>query len=153
MRHLKKYSVFMTFEEDAKLYGVCGITDSFGEMVPCSALPLMIDTTLLPFNGKIIYDSFIGYHNFSFGGGYKESLKQSYNEAKTKTGILENMSQPPKARMPALPPIDTKEINIPNALYNQGRICKREKFLTFSKKDFRIPYLKFLYYEGIKSAS
>ena len=45
------------------------------------------------------------------------------------------------------------KISSPNALYNQGRICKREKFLTFSKKDFRKPYLKFLYYEGIKSAS
>jgi hypothetical protein len=48
---------------------------------------------------------------------------------------------------------DRKRLKNPNGLYNQGRICNREKFFTFSKKDFRKPYPKFLYYEGINSAS
>ena len=46
-----------------------------------------------------------------------------------------------------------KLLRNPKGQYNQGRICNREKSLTFSKKDFRKPYPKFLYYEGIKSAS
>ena len=126
MRHLKKYSVFMTMEEDAKLYGVCGITDPFSEKIPSSALPLMIETTLLPFKDKIIYDSLFGYHHISFGGGYKSSFKESYNEAKAKTGIIENMSLPPepvvpaqkkpKAPKPAPAPIDTKGADVPKAM-------------------------------------
>ena len=41
----------------------------------------------------------------------------------------------------------------PKGLYNQGRICDREKFLTFFKKDFRKPYLKFPIVRGLCSAS
>jgi len=54
MRHLKKYSVFMTFDEPTKLFGVCGITNPISELVPSSAIPLMVETTLLPFKDKII---------------------------------------------------------------------------------------------------
>jgi len=46
---------------------------------------------------------------------------------------------------------DRKRLKNPKGLYNLGRICNREKFSAFSKKDFRKPYLKFLYYEGINS--
>ena len=44
MRHLKNYSVFMTFEEHSTLYGVCGITNSFKDIVPGSALSFMVKT-------------------------------------------------------------------------------------------------------------
>ena len=123
MRHLKKYSVFMTWEEDAKLYGVCGISEPFSEMVPSAALPLMIETTLLPFNDKIIYDSFLIYNRISFGGGVRKNFKESYNEVKAKTGIIENMSLPPKPDTPKkqkaskpVPPVDTKGANVPKAM-------------------------------------
>ena len=46
-----------------------------------------------------------------------------------------------------------KELKNPKGLQCKGRICIREKFITFSKKDFRKPRPKFLYYEGINSAS
>ena len=131
MRHLKKYSVFMTWEEDAKLYGVCGITEPFSEMVPSAALPLMVETTLLPFKDKVIYDSLFGCHRVSFGSGYRSSLKESYNKAKAKTGIAENMSLPPEPAAPTqkkpgtskpAPPqppaatVDAKGANVPKAM-------------------------------------
>jgi len=33
-------------------------------------------------------------------------------------------------------------------LYHRGRICNREKFYSFFKKDFRKPYPRFLYMRG-----
>ena len=126
MRHLKNYSVFMTMEENPKLYGVCGISDSFKDMIPSAALPFMLETTLLPFKDKIIYDSLIASSNISFGSNYRSSFKESYNEVKAKIGIIENMSLPPEPIAPvqkkpkapkSVPPVvDTKGANIPKAI-------------------------------------
>ena len=126
VRHLKKYSVFLTFDEPAKLYGVCGITNPLSDLVPKEMLPHMIETTLLPFNGKIIYDSLFSSFNISFGSGYRRSLKEAYNEAKAKTGIIVDMSIPPtpiapvvkkaKPPKPAPPPLDTKGAKVPKAM-------------------------------------
>jgi hypothetical protein len=126
MRHLKKYSVLMTFDEPTKLYGVCGITDPICDLVPNSALPIMIETTLLPFKDKIIYDSLLSAFSISFGGGYRSSFKDSYNEAKSKVGIIENMflsaepiapiQKKPKVAKPAPPVVDTKGANVPKAM-------------------------------------
>ena len=76
VRHLKKYSVFLTFDEPVKLYGVCGISNPLSDVVPKEMLPHMIETTLLPFKGKIIYDSLFSSFNISFGSGYRKSLKK-----------------------------------------------------------------------------
>jgi hypothetical protein len=46
-----------------------------------------------------------------------------------------------------------KTLKNPKGLYNQGRICDRENILSFSKKDFRKPYLKFPIVRGLRSAS
>lgn len=120
MKHLKKYSVLMTFDDPGKLYGVCGITNPLSDVIPTSALPFMIETTLLPFKHKIIYDSLIGTFQLSFGGGYRRSFKDAYNETKSTVGIIENMSMPPeqptptkKKPKPTPPVVDTKGANVP----------------------------------------
>ena len=46
-----------------------------------------------------------------------------------------------------------KLLRNPKGLYNQGRICNREKNLPCSKKDFRKPCFKFLIVRGLRSAS
>ena len=46
----------------------------------------------MPFKDKIIYDSFLATSHISFGSNYRRSLKESYNEAKAKIGIRENLS-------------------------------------------------------------
>lgn len=123
MRHLKKYSVLMTCDDPAKLYGVCGITNPLSNIVPVSALPFMIETVLLPFKDKIIYDSLIGTFRLSFGSGYRGSFKDAYNEAKSTVGIIENMQLPPepiappkKKPKPVAPTVDTKGANVPKAM-------------------------------------
>jgi hypothetical protein len=88
MQHTAKYSVFMNADKNSQLFGVSGISDSFKEMIPASSLPLMIETVLLPFKDRIIYDSLMNYYNVSFGSGMRSGFKASYDAAKKKYGIL-----------------------------------------------------------------
>ena len=128
MRHLKKYTVLMTTSEPAKLYGIHGISDPMNETIPAS-LPFMIETVLLPFEGKIIYDSLISPFQVSFGGGVKKSLKEVYNEVKATVGIIDNLSVEPKpitptkrkskTPEPTALPIDTKSAKVPKAMANR----------------------------------
>ena len=123
VKHLKPYSVFMTFDDPAKLYGVCGISNPIKETLPYE-LPCMVNAVLLPFKGKIIYDSLIGTYSVSFGKGYRSSIKAAYEEAKETAGIIEIMGVPPtpvkppapKKAKPAPAPVDTKGANVPKAM-------------------------------------
>jgi len=90
IRHLKKYSVFLSSESEDKAYGVKGLFNSFDEIVG-NTLPIMIEAVLLPFKGEIIYDGiFLGY-NISFGSGLRRSFNESYEEAKAKYGIISSL--------------------------------------------------------------
>jgi len=125
MKHLKIYSVFMTFESPAKLYGVCGISNPIKETAPYD-VPYMVDAVLLPFKDKIIYDSFLGAYPVSFGKGYRDSFKKAYDEAKKIVGITEIMGvapmpvkpaeKKPKSKKPASPVVDTKGANVPKGM-------------------------------------
>jgi hypothetical protein len=91
MKHYKKYTVFMPFVDNPdRLYGVVGISEPVAFVVPAS-VPFPATTTLLPFNGKIIYDSIILTSNVSFGRGYTEGFMASFNEIKKKYGIIESI--------------------------------------------------------------
>jgi len=127
MKHLKLYSVFMSFDEPAKLYGVCGISNSIKATAPYE-VPYMVDAVLLPFKDKIIYDSFIGAYPVSFGTGIRNSMKDMYEEIKEKVGIIETMGMtpvpvkpaekkmPPAAKKPVPPIVDTGGVNIPKTM-------------------------------------
>ena len=91
LRQLKKYAIFLSFGNDTKAYGVLAIADLFTELVPF--MPIMVDTVLLPFRGKIIYDGLLSSQSIYFGSGIKRSLNDSYNEAKAKYGIITSLSQ------------------------------------------------------------
>jgi len=107
-RHLKKYSVLMSLEEkEETLYGVMGITDPLEITLMEYEPPLIVDTVLLPFKGKIIYDSFIFTYNVYLGSGYRKSFKEKYNEIKAVRGIFDTLDVD----------ISTEEVN-PNK-----RIC------------------------------
>ena len=54
-RELKKYTVFLSSEEQAIAYGVTALTQTYEEVVG-PYLPMMIEAVLLPFQDKIIYD-------------------------------------------------------------------------------------------------
>lgn len=92
-RFLKKYTVFI--QED-KVYGVLGLKQGFEELIHRSRLPLYVNTILLPFKGKIIYDGLFGAHNIYFGGGIKHDLKETYMRAKQNNRIIDSLEMQSK---------------------------------------------------------
>jgi len=92
MKYLPECAIFMPVDngKDRRLYSVKGITTSVAENTQ-HKLPVMLDTVLLPFTGKIIYDSFIISHEVEFGEGMRRSLDEEYAELSAKYGIAEKL--------------------------------------------------------------
>jgi hypothetical protein len=86
LRHLKSYTIFLDAAEVPKAYGVLALHDDFPMMFP--RVPFLIDTVLLPFQGQIVYDGQCQYYNIVFGGGITRRLNDSYQLAKTQSGII-----------------------------------------------------------------
>ena len=84
VKHLVNFSVLL--DEKNILYGVTGITDSIAEKMP--DIPFVIGTVLLPFKGKIIYDSIITFPNITFGRNYRTSFRETYKKIKREKGIM-----------------------------------------------------------------
>jgi len=79
-------------ENPGKLYGVIGISAPIEQILPYS-LPLTVNTTLLPFNDKIIYDSFFGSNGISFGQGMmRDFFNKEFNKIKNNFGIIEKFN-------------------------------------------------------------
>lgn len=54
-------------------------------------LPVMLETVLLPFEDKIIYDSFMASHDISFSDGIRDMFEDEYAKAKAKFGIITSL--------------------------------------------------------------
>jgi hypothetical protein len=105
LRHLKKYTIFLTTGDTPnKAYGVMGLVDPLEEVVG-PHLPRLITTVLLPFQGKIIYDGLVAGYNITFGGGVKRSLNEDYRRAKEALGIITSFGDhpAPTAELPRKP--------------------------------------------------
>lgn len=89
LKHLKNYSIFLG---DQKIYGVIGIVSPFEEMFPSFALPVIVNAVLLPFEGKIIYDSLLRSYPMRFGGGAKKNFQEDYREIKANSGIITSLN-------------------------------------------------------------
>ena len=96
-RCLKKYTVFLTAREPVVAYGVLSLMDPFEDLIG-PRLPHLCKTVLLPFKGRIVYDGLLAGYNITFGGGIRRRLKESYNDAKERQGIITSL--PPPAEMP-----------------------------------------------------
>jgi hypothetical protein len=92
MRYEPDSAVFMRVDkgEENKLYAVKGMTTSIAEAMG-RRLPVMLETVLLPFNDKIIYDSFMASYDVGFGKGIQSSLDEEYNEAKETYGVISTL--------------------------------------------------------------
>lgn len=71
LKHLKYYTIFMA---EHNVYGVRGITTPLDEIFPAEVLPVLTDTVLLPFEGKIITDSLFSTYPVGFGGVLRKIL-------------------------------------------------------------------------------
>ena len=102
-RYLTKYTIFLGGSPN-KAYGVLGLADPLEEVVG-PYLPRLIETVLLPFQGKIIYDGLVSGYNISFGGGIKRMLNEEYKQAKEAFGIITSLPEgEPPAKKPQKQP-------------------------------------------------
>lgn len=72
-----------------RLYGIKGISNSIANALRRD-LPAQIETVLLPFKGKIIYDSFMGSMPIGFAEGAKAAFREMYDKA-AKYGIITSL--------------------------------------------------------------
>ena len=105
-RCLTKYTIFLTTKEPVVAYGVLSLIDSFEDLIGFR-LPHLCKAVLLPFKGQIVYDGLLAGYNITFGSGIRRSLKESYDYAKERQGIITTL--PPPAEMPQ--PVWTKSAN------------------------------------------
>jgi Domain of unknown function (DUF6398) len=90
LRYLKKYTVFLSTDDQPVAYGVLALSQPFGELIG-PRLPVLTRTVLLPFRGKIVYDGLITGYAISFGPGIRRSLDESFQEAKARAGIVTSL--------------------------------------------------------------
>jgi hypothetical protein len=100
-RELKKYTVFLASGKPVIAYGVLALSQPFEELIG-PHLPVLVETVLLPFKDRIVYDGLMSSYRISFGPGIRRSLNESFNEAKARHGIvtslpMSNEPLPPKA--------------------------------------------------------
>lgn len=86
-RQLKKYAIFIPERGEPKAYGVLGLATSVEECVHMPP-PTLLETTLLPFEGKIIYDSLLRSYNLYFGSGIRGSLNETYKAAQERGRLI-----------------------------------------------------------------
>jgi hypothetical protein len=86
-QYLKKYAIFLDAGTPPKAYGVVALTSEFQEVLG-PEYPLYLKAVLLPFKGQIIYDGVLVSYTVRFGPGYRRDLKETYQEAKARFGII-----------------------------------------------------------------
>lgn len=96
-RKLKHYTVFLDAAQPPRAYGVLALFDSFDDLLG-PTLPVMVQTVLLPFKGKIVYDGSVIRYSVTFGPGARRGFAESYNEAKLRFGIITSLPRASDSR-------------------------------------------------------
>ena len=76
-------------QKEDRLYGIKGISRSLSDAMQ-REIPLQLETVLLPFKDKIIYDSFMSSMPIGFGEGAKKAFREMYENALVH-GIMTNL--------------------------------------------------------------
>lgn len=90
LRQLRKYMVLLACDGTSAAYGVIGLVDPLERVIP-TQLPAMIETVLLPFRGKIVYDGIVSTFNVAFGPGSRRGFEDSLRTAKAANGIVTSL--------------------------------------------------------------
>jgi len=89
LKQLKKYAIFINITSE-KFYAVLALSDPFQNML--DHFPVLIETTILPYNGKIIYDGFLTREIY-IGKNIKDNLQHQYKVAKANNAIIKTIEQ------------------------------------------------------------
>lgn len=97
IRVLKSYAVFMgcgkNYEPTEHLYAVLH-TVPFDRVLGID-LPVVVKTVLLPFEGKIVCDGMISFHNIDLGDEVRGGLDGCFAFIKARRGLIRSLSTPP----------------------------------------------------------
>jgi hypothetical protein len=72
--------------KDNRFYAVKALGDGFDHFF--DRFPVLVQTTILPFNDHIIYDGFMKSQGIYFGSGMKSTMNEDYKLAKNNNQIL-----------------------------------------------------------------
>lgn len=91
LEYLPEYAIAIAANEQGedRLYGIKGISNPIANTMTRD-LPIQLETVLLPFRGKIVYDSFMSTMSIGFGEGAKKAFREMYDKAK-KHGIITSL--------------------------------------------------------------
>jgi hypothetical protein len=87
-RYLKNHAIFLG---ESKVYAVLGLYETFDDVFHGWPVPIFVETVLLPFKGKIIYDGLCQRYNIQFGGGIRSGLNEDYLRAKQNGLIITSL--------------------------------------------------------------
>ena len=120
VRHLKKYSVFLSEQPAAHAYGVLGLVSPIEEVVSYS-LPIYTHAVLLPFEGQITYDSLLDPYSITFGPGFRSGVNDANRNAQEREGIITTLER----------------AEVPSNLHEKrkGLISRNTKILSAFRKD------------------
>ncbi|MDO9537973.1 MAG: hypothetical protein Q7J68_06610 [Thermoplasmata archaeon] len=93
MKHTRTHSAFMEIGKETKVYGVVGLHSEISEVAGPN-VPVMVETSLLPFKGRIVYCGFMFSGNVLFGSGIKSSFQDGYRESVAKYGVITSLDVP-----------------------------------------------------------
>ena len=89
-RILKKGAILISLDDET-VYQVSGIISTWEEMFGSIRLPMMMETTLIPFHDVIISDGLIERFPISFGGNMTRSFKDIYINAKNNNKVKKQL--------------------------------------------------------------
>lgn len=79
----------MLISDNDRVYCVSPLVSSWQEMVRYQQLPVMIETTLLPFKNQITYDGLLRKMPMMFGPGVRSNLKEVYSIVRKAGAIID----------------------------------------------------------------
>ena len=90
-RALKKHAMLIAAEDGATVYATLGITESVQELLEravSAGVGRMVETTLVPFQGQLVWDGIVRVVNMSFGSNARRSFADAYRRAKEQGEII-----------------------------------------------------------------
>ena len=98
VRYRQHDAIFLDWTEPPKAYAVRPARIPFTELWDDRALPVPVSSVaLLPFEGEIVYDGWIGIRNIIFGGSLSADIDDEYEEAKHRFGVIDSLPAPEEA--------------------------------------------------------
>lgn len=142
-RYLKKYTIFLSTKEPHKAYGVLSLYSSFQEIFG-PTLPRIVETVLLPFKEQIVCDGIFSGPSIYFGSGFRSSIKDAYEEAKARFGIITSLS----ALVEEIETVDASKLKT----YLKTERSRKEYWDEIQNLKEKNQALRLLYYQEIGKA-